>query len=389
MPSPSRRLISSAGKLLGVAVGLISLWSSSYTLQQFWYEVPDISPVNYDTFPGFRGEFLVSNPMSVSMYHVEIGTYGGMFALGNPDSADQEEQDWQAKARKEAATDCQMLTGSGDIGDSARRNLLIREAVYDSIAPKAAVRLAGGWTLDSPPASSGYVSHSLLTVGLIYHVKLLGFIPAPKRVICRSYETETDLDGRLHLVPFKPPDTVSGAVDTGRGGDNAKQEPLGTDQRAYISISGLALGDDHTLVELPVVNKGHMPTGKVTFEIHEETMVVGVETIHGTLMDEIIEAHKQEGAFASLPPGQAYRISVLAPELDRANLKNGHDKAVFAGVLSYNDGTSHTSDVKWPFCGIVAFNKSRRRVDVGTCDPTLWIHQIEQQERSPSLRHAR
>lgn len=377
-----------AAKTVGIVVAMISLVASCYTLQQFWYGAPDISPINYDTYPRFRGELLVTNQMSVSMYHVEIGSYGGMFGYGNPDSAGHEEQDWESQARKEAAADCQMLIGSGDIGDPVRDNLVINEDVYNSIGPGEKVRLKSGWVLGIPPAGSPLVSHSLLTVGLIYRVKIFGFIPTPKRVICRNYETETDLDGRVHLVPFKPPNAVRGPVDTGEREGNATKESTNTDQRAYISISNLSFGTGQTLVELPMVNNGRIPSGTATFEVHEETAVVGVETVNDTLIDEIIEAHRQHGIIASLPPGQAYSIHVLAPKLDRISLKSGREKVAFAGILSYNDGVPHTPEVKWPFCGIVAFDKASGRVGVGTCDPTRLIAQIKQQEKYPESEYS-
>jgi hypothetical protein len=155
-------------------------------------------------------------------------------------------------------------------------------------------------------------------------------------------------------------------------------------ERAYISI-GLPILDTATkYITVPVLNTGHIPSGKVVGTIHEITLDGIVPTTARSSGIHASEAHWKSYELVSVPTtGQTMNFNVAVPALNTDSLNTGHEEIVVVGIISYNDGFSDDPAQQWSFCEGSALLPPSKNLQWGICDPAMYLPQAIKADRYP------
>jgi hypothetical protein len=155
-------------------------------------------------------------------------------------------------------------------------------------------------------------------------------------------------------------------------------------ERAYIVVGLPAIDTTTKYITLPILNTGHMPSGKVTGIIHEVT-VDGVDpTARGGRVP-VTEAHWKQYELTSVPTtGQVMNFNVLVPSLNADTLNSGRQQIVVVGVLTYSDGFPDDVEQQWPFCEGSALLPQSKNLQWIICDPNIYLPEAIQNDHYPS-----
>jgi hypothetical protein len=158
---------------------------------------------------------------------------------------------------------------------------------------------------------------------------------------------------------------------------------LHVSERAYIVVGLPILDAMAKYITVPVLNTGHIPSGKVTVMVHEVTMDGVDPTVRGAIT-KATEVHWKHYEFASVPTtGQVMNFNVRIPALNTDSLNGGHEQIVLVGVITYKDGFPDDPEEQWPFCeGSATFPP--RSMQWIICDPNLYLPQAINEDHYPS-----
>jgi hypothetical protein len=148
------------------------------------------------------------------------------------------------------------------------------------------------------------------------------------------------------------------AADTAR-------DALQISERAYLAagIPFLEAG----FVNIPILNTGHIPSGKGILIIHEATLIV--DPRHLGILTKPAEQHRRSHTVENVPPNLPMSVDVPLPIFSAEEFNGGRQQIVIAGTLTYNDGFAATKDQLWKFCDIGQFSDLSRKVEWMPCDP--------------------
>jgi hypothetical protein len=161
------------------------------------------------------------------------------------------------------------------------------------------------------------------------------------------------------------------------------KQALHVSERAYIVVGLPTVDTTAKYITLPIVNTGHIPSGKVTGIVHEAT----IDGVDPTVRGEVImatESHWKSYEFASVPTtGQTMNFNVRVPTLDADSLNAGHQQILVVGVITYQDGFPDDPEQRWPFCeGSATFPP--RGLQWVICDPNLYLPEAIKADQYPS-----
>ena len=168
-----------------------------------------------------------------------------------------------------------------------------------------------------------------------------------------------------------------------RAADTAK-EALHVSDRAYIVTGAPILHLDTDVVETPVSNTGHIPSGRLRAVVHEATLDVvplaPSRLIHPT------EQHWKHYDVQPMPPsnGTTYAINTPVQAVVASKINDGHQQIIIAGSITYNDGFPDTPEQTWLFCNVGTYFEKLQKVQWETCDPATYIKQLTTGDHYPN-----
>jgi hypothetical protein len=150
---------------------------------------------------------------------------------------------------------------------------------------------------------------------------------------------------------------------------------LHVSERAYVVAGYPSMNLTSHLATVPIINSGHIPSGKVLVIAHEVTIpVANPDNPRGIV--KAIEVHWKHYTFESVPTtGETLNINVVAPSADADQIKSGHQQIIIVGVISYKDGFTDDPEEKWPFCFGNSMNSHSKDLQWATCDSALYLTQ--------------
>lgn len=117
------------------------------------------------------------------------------------------------------------------------------------------------------------------------------------------------------------------------------QDTLHISERAYVTEGTPQIDTAKTVVTIPIVNSGHIPSGKIDVVVYEATFNPGtVTTSGGTAFNSIVERHKSINHISAIAPGLPINIGVPAPQMSADLLNKGTQMVAVVGTITYNDG---------------------------------------------------
>ena len=158
-------------------------------------------------------------------------------------------------------------------------------------------------------------------------------------------------------------------------------EALHISERAYVVAGHPSMNASFDTVSLPIVNTGHIPSGKVKAIIHEATTVV----IPNSSINPSIETHWKHYTLESVPTsGQVMNFTIKTPNLNAAQFKSGHQQVLIVGVISYNDGFPDDPELQWNFCFGDAIKLQANDSDWVICDSASYLAQAISADHYPN-----
>ncbi len=156
-------------------------------------------------------------------------------------------------------------------------------------------------------------------------------------------------------------------------------ESLRISQRAYL-ISGFpTLNTSAGIATMPIINIGHIPSGKAVIVLHEAT--IKVSNPNASTPENAIptEAHWKHSDFDAVPPTAGtitLSATVPLPALNADLMNKGFQEIFLVGTISYNDGFPEKSAEAWNFCEAAAFNTKTKQIEWHPCDWSLYMRQL-------------
>ena len=154
-------------------------------------------------------------------------------------------------------------------------------------------------------------------------------------------------------------------------------------ERAYIVIALPTLDTTTKYITVPVINTGHIPSGRVVVTVHEAT-IDHVDIKKKTQRISPTEAHWKHYEFASIPTtGQIMNFNIPVPALDTDRLNAGREQIFLVGIISYNDGFADDPAQQWPFCEGSAMLPQSKNLQWVICDPSAYLLEAIKSDRYP------
>lgn len=151
------------------------------------------------------------------------------------------------------------------------------------------------------------------------------------------------------------------------------KEALHISERAYIIIGLPILDTTAKDITIPVLNTGHIPSGKVVGTVHEFSLD-GVDPTGRSSRNRETEAHWKHYELSSVPTsGQTMNFIVSVPSLNIESLNTGHENIVVVGIISYNDGFPDDPAQQWPFCEGIALLPRGKNLQWEICNPVVYL----------------
>src|ERR1035438_4822250 len=143
-----------------------------------------------------------------------------------------------------------------------------------------------------------------------------------------------------------------------RSAANTARDALHVSERAYIVTGAPVLELDTNIVDIPVSNTGHIPSGSLRIVVHEATIDVKPTAPPGIIPT--TEQHWQHYDVTPIPPsnGATYTIDTPVQGVVASKINSGHQQIFVAGSITYHDGFPDTPEQTWLFCN--ADRKSTR-----------------------------
>ncbi len=167
-------------------------------------------------------------------------------------------------------------------------------------------------------------------------------------------------------------------------------QTLHISERAYLTLGTPADDFQNKQISIPIINSGHIPSGKATIIAHEITFQISIPlaTIYSLNQETTIERHWTTAGFPTVAIGNPFVVDVEIPSLVMDDLNNGKQGVAIAIEMIYNDGFPNTPDQRWVFCDISVYSAAMKRGIMRPCDdPEVLLRLVTALDRYPDTRY--
>ncbi len=162
------------------------------------------------------------------------------------------------------------------------------------------------------------------------------------------------------------------------------KETLHISERAYVVVGAPVLHASGKSVNVPILNDGRVPSGRIFLTIHEATINVP-PAMKVSYKYQPIEIHWKRSVLESAVPNvTGLGINVPLPSADIEKIKSGTQQVFVVGNLAYNDGFPRDADVIWPFCYGTVFSEETKELNWSPCDSSMYLSQMIEIDKYPA-----
>jgi hypothetical protein len=157
-------------------------------------------------------------------------------------------------------------------------------------------------------------------------------------------------------------------------------------ERAYIVAGQPTIDAGTKYISLPIVNSGHIPSGKIRAIIHEVTLDGTDPAAVRPTQILPTEAHWRHHEMESIPPtsNQTRTFTVFVPARNVDYLNSGREQVFVVGVVTYSDGFPDDTEQQWPFCYGNAMLSQSKAMTWAVCDSNFYLPQAIQADHYPN-----
>lgn len=147
------------------------------------------------------------------------------------------------------------------------------------------------------------------------------------------------------------------------------QDTLHVSERAYITDGGVQLDTAKTVLTLPLINSGHIPSGTVETSLYEATFD-NTPLVPIVPLSSILERKHLITNLKSMIPGSPFSIAIPIPKVSAESLSQGKQVIIIVGSISYNDGFPDTPTQRYPVCTQTLYQTVVKQFYWVPCDAT-------------------
>lgn len=157
------------------------------------------------------------------------------------------------------------------------------------------------------------------------------------------------------------------------------KDALHISERAYVTQGPPEIDTAKSMIGIPIVNSGRIPSGKVEVVGYEVTFNPDKMTEGFTPFKDVVERHKGVTDFASIPPGTPPTLSIgfPIPKMSKDRLNNGSQLIVIVGTITYNDGFPNSPMQLSLFCTQTLYQTVAKQVYLSPCNAASELPKFE------------
>jgi hypothetical protein len=173
------------------------------------------------------------------------------------------------------------------------------------------------------------------------------------------------------------------AANAATSAANTAKETLHVSERAYVIVEEPRFDFPTKSALIPLVNTGHLPSGKAVTTVHEATY--NTHNITGAFsFDNPAEKSWQHTQWDTVVPGSHQTLAVPVPLLEESQMNKGSQSVIVAGTIVYNDGFTGTKDQTWQFCFRNVYQVVMKKSYIIVCDPEEILPKLEKADGYPN-----
>ncbi|MFY9560496.1 MAG: hypothetical protein WAQ52_09710 [Terriglobales bacterium] len=166
-------------------------------------------------------------------------------------------------------------------------------------------------------------------------------------------------------------------LDQMRIATQTAKDSLHVTERAYIIFGQPELDYDKKMLNVPVVNTGHIPSGEVTIVLYEGTFSNESRSHDPIPFRNLVERHRSIDALSSIAAGWPSIIAIPIPKMDAKRVKDARQMVMVVGTISYNDGFPDTPTQHWTMCASTVYQAVAKQSYLRTCNGGVLLPKFE------------
>jgi hypothetical protein len=209
-------------------------------------------------------------------------------------------------------------------------------------------------------------------------------IKAADTAVCalRENESQFQITSQSNREQFAQTlDQMTGQTRAALSASNIAKDALHISERAYIFTGMPRIDEVSDVLDVPLINSGHIPSGEATLISHELMADIPAPTNQGTVLGKILDARAQTGKLKTIAVGGGTSFHIGIPMVKRDKISTGNQKIVATLTISYNDGFTETPRREWQFCTQSYYDTTTKLSAWDACDADHWIPIIKEYEK--------
>lgn len=163
-------------------------------------------------------------------------------------------------------------------------------------------------------------------------------------------------------------DAQQKAADAAKSAAVTARDTLHMSERAYITFGTPQMDIEEGALSIPVINSGHIPSGRAELIFHEPTINVANPSPAPVNLVAAAERHWSRHKFEYIAPGLPITLKMPIKSMDAAKYRSGHQMIEVAGFVIYKDGFPTTPQQRLSFCTNTVWHEIFKTVSLIPCD---------------------
>jgi hypothetical protein len=152
-------------------------------------------------------------------------------------------------------------------------------------------------------------------------------------------------------------------------------DTLHISQRAYITTGNPNWDIHGNLIQIPIINSGHIPSGKVETIVH--TIMAEATKPEEVTNEKPVNWTWNRKQSQSIVPGQPLPMLVSFRGMDEKKVREGYQTFLIVGYVLWTDGFPKSAQERWAVCWISSRNTLSNTPEMYPCNSDEWLPKAE------------
>ncbi|MGC9998430.1 MAG: hypothetical protein ABSE79_24185 [Terriglobia bacterium] len=180
------------------------------------------------------------------------------------------------------------------------------------------------------------------------------------------------------------------SADAATSAANTAKDTLHISERAYLVLGPPKNDFPHKVVEIPIINSGHIPAGTTTVVLHWLIYKIDNPTTDSSIVmpDHILERKWSKVTYFFVPIGNEYNVEANLHAVDADQFNTGNIGVMVAATMTYNDGFPNSTSQTWVFCEVDRYSSDSKTASMRPCaDPDGMVKLLTSEDGYPDTQN--